>query len=244
MTILATDPTSTITQLERDQTENAKYWNTCTCTCTVLSVISAGCNYGSDTTCLFPCRCVATCHRIRGCIDEGYTCGSLNYHEDLDANDGKTFSGPQCQIGEFCQHNFLNTTAGLQHATYSLSWLCISLITWSIHACVYATGNVGYGKTARQTADYGGRTADLALDGIGYDTYRRHCIYTAEVPGTIAFWTVDLGTRHQILNITIYKRHGKFKLEIAMTTIIGGNFVMIGQILVYDKFLAAYYSAV
>ena len=113
---------------------------------------------------------------------------------------------------------------------------------------MFATGNIGYGKTASQTQNYNGLSADLALDGVGYDWPRPFavdmCATTLAHPDTIAFWTVDLGRRHQILNITIYKRHGKFKLEIAMTTIIGGNFVMIGQILVYDKFLAAYYSAV
>ena len=65
----------------------------------VLSVFSAGCIFGSDPDCLFPCHCDGNCDTTRGC-DVGDTCESLNYHESLDADDGETFSGPQCQIGE------------------------------------------------------------------------------------------------------------------------------------------------
>ena len=62
--------------------------------------VAAGCNYGSDPDCLFPCHCFWNCDPTRGCTDDPYTCESLTY-VGLDDNDGRTFSGPQCQIGEF-----------------------------------------------------------------------------------------------------------------------------------------------
>ena len=72
----------------------------------------------------------------------------------------------------------------------------------------FATGNIGYGKTATQSGTYDINTADLALDGRGYGTGLNgldHCTHT-DAPPVVAYWTVDLGKRHQILNITIYNR--------------------------------------
>ena len=83
--------------------------------------------------------------------------------------------------------------------------------------CVFTTGNIGYGKIASQSGDKYGLSADLALDGIGYgigDDGLDRCAYT-DGPSlfTSAFWTVDLGRRHQILNVTIYNRGSKFSFK-------------------------------
>ena len=83
--------------------------------------------------------------------------------------------------------------------------------------CV-ATGNIGYGKNASQTGVVANLTADLALDGVGYWTGIgiHHCPYAFAPSGSTAYWTVDLGKRHQILNITIYKLPGTFILNVIL----------------------------
>ena len=77
-------------------------------------IFAAGCNYGSDPNCRFPCHCGGNCDPTLGCNVED-TCDSLDYDENLDDEDGRTFSGPQCQIGEFkqltlvakCRYNYI-----------------------------------------------------------------------------------------------------------------------------------------
>ena len=76
----------------------------------------------------------------------------------------------------------------------------------------FATGNIGYGKTASQSGHYNALLARLAVDGVGYGIgYEglEHCAHPVAPSGTNAHWTVDLGTRHQILNVTIYNRRGR-----------------------------------
>ena len=83
-----------------------------------------------------------------------------------------------------------------------------------------STGNIGYGQSASQSGDLRDSwTADRALDGRGFGTGDfglDHCAHTnARELSTDAYWTVDLGKKHQILNVTIYNRQrGKcnFKL--------------------------------
>ena len=79
--------------------------------------------------------------------------------------------------------------------------------------CVFATGNIGYGKTATQSGTLRLWTADLALDGGGFGSGTAgldSCAFTdfssLSPHNTAAYWTVDLGKRHQILNVTIYNR--------------------------------------
>ena len=83
-------------------------------------------------------------------------------------------------------------------------------------AVCFATGNIGYGKSATQSGTFASYTADLALDGRGYGTGSNgidHCAHTdagrLSPPRAVAYWTVDLGKRHQILNVTIYNRRGR-----------------------------------
>ena len=84
----------------------------------------------------------------------------------------------------------------------------------------FATGYIGYGKTATQSGTFESWSADLALDGGGYGTglHGLDMCATADAgQSSLAYWTVDLGKRHQILNITIYKRPGKFRLKTQKT---------------------------
>ena len=83
----------------------------------------------------------------------------------------------------------------------------------------FATGNIGYNKSATQSGTYKTNTADLALDGRGYGAGRSGigwCAHThasdLSPTDTAAYWTVDLGKRHQIINVTIYNRQGKCSL--------------------------------
>ena len=88
---------------------------------------------------------------------------------------------------------------------------------------VFATGNIGYGKVARQSGSWTGLSAALALNGRGFDGTGRDGIGQCAHPDgsrvsprePVAYWTVDLGKKHQILNVTIYNRHvGKCKLKL------------------------------
>ena len=94
------------------------------------SSIVAGCNYGPGWGCLFPCHCAEDCDSTRGCIDglysiEGHVCESLSY-QSLDDEDGRTFTGPQCQIGEF--HQLLNTSVGVQRNKHRHLLICMCRI--------------------------------------------------------------------------------------------------------------------
>ena len=80
---------------------------------TTPSFFKASCNYGPGSDCLFPCHCAGNCDSMRGCTDVGDACESLRYQNIYD-EDGKIFSGPQCQIGEFhtsALHNATNINA-------------------------------------------------------------------------------------------------------------------------------------
>ena len=83
---------------------------------------------------------------------------------------------------------------------------------WSLELCPFATGNIGYGKDASQTGMVGQRPAELALDGRGYGLLSpgghgiTYCAHPDAGRSSVAHWTVDLGKRHQILNVTIYNR--------------------------------------
>ena len=81
----------------------------------------------------------------------------------------------------------------------------------------FVTGNIGYGKPATQSGTLHSLTADHALDGRGFGTVGQglhHCTHT-NAPPAVAYWTVDLDKRHQILNVTIYNRHrGKCNLNV------------------------------
>ena len=92
--------------------------------------------------------------------------------------------------------------------TIAIALSCCSLILESCYLC-FATGNIGYGKAASQSESWNGLTADLGLDGRGYGTGVEnigHCAHPASTSWIDAYWTVDLGKRHQILNVTIYNR--------------------------------------
>ena len=82
-----------------------------------------------------------------------------------------------------------------------------------------APGNIGYGKTASQTGTHRELSADLALDGVGFGIGFNgidHCAHPLALGGAIAYWTVDLGKRHQILNVTIHNRRGKCCLKVVI----------------------------
>ena len=84
----------------------------------------------------------------------------------------------------------------------------------------FVTGNIGYGQTVSQTETLNEYSADLALDGVGYGTGYfglNHCAATNEPPDVIAFWIVDLGRRHHILNVTIYKWQGRSILIVVLS---------------------------
>ena len=81
----------------------------------------------------------------------------------------------------------------------------------------FTTGNIGYGKNASQSGTRNSWSADLALDGRGYGSGSNGLDYCAHAntrrlsshPPAVAYWTVDLGKMHQILNVTIYNRRSK-----------------------------------
>ena len=104
------------------------------------------------------------------------------------------------------------STIDLEHCT---------LILWTLLVRVFATGNIGYGKTATQSGTWGGLTADRALDGRGFGAGQYKIDWCAHTEAsrlspvnTPAYWTVDLVKRHQLLNVTIYNRQGKFSLKL------------------------------
>ena len=76
----------------------------------------------------------------------------------------------------------------------------------------FAAGNIVYRKIATQSGTLQSWSADLALDGRGFGTGAHglgYCAHTdARQLPTDAFWTVDLGKKHQILNVTIYNGPG------------------------------------
>ena len=102
--------------------------------------------------------------------------------------------------------------------TNTIDLECCQLILSSLNSLVFAAGNIGYGKTVSQSGTYRDLSASLALNGRGYDGTGADGLdqcahpHAGELspPQTVAYWTVDLGKRHQILNVTIYNRQGKF----------------------------------
>ena len=127
-------------------------------------------------------------------------------------------------VEHFLDHNarlvsFINRkwkTAKRQKKNNALDVKCRSL-----NYCVvnfFATGNIGIGKNASQTGTLGAFAADRALDGRTAGSYTGYCAYAYEPSGTNAYWTVDLGKRHQILNITIYRWLGKIVLNVLLIT--------------------------
>ena len=77
----------------------------------------------------------------------------------------------------------------------------------------FVTGNIGYHKTATQSGTRKSWSADRALDGYGYGAgasgldWCTHTDPSTVAPeDTAAYWRVDLGKRHRILNVTIYNR--------------------------------------
>ena len=84
----------------------------------------------------------------------------------------------------------------------------------------FTTGNIGYGKNASQSGTRNSWSADLALDGHGYGVgasgldFCTHTDSSSLAPkNNAAYWTVDLGKKHQILNVSIYNR-GKCSLKL------------------------------
>ena len=92
-----------------------------------------------------------------------------------------------------------------------------SVVTSFVCVCFF-TGNIGFGGTATQTGMYGRLSASLALDGIGHHVNDSNCAHPLAPVNTTAHWAVDLGKRHQILNVTIYNRPSKFSCIVVVAT--------------------------
>ena len=127
----------------------------------------------------------------------------------LDDDDARAFSGPQCQIGDF--QRSLNTpvdTAVTHHKQcrrLEHHRSCIVCSHFIGYFCI-AIGNIGYGKNANQTGVFAEMFAHFAVDGVGVSS----CAHPAASEGANAYWTIDLGKRHQILSVTVYNSGSKF----------------------------------
>ena len=78
----------------------------------------------------------------------------------------------------------------------------------------HVPGNVAFHKTASQsTAKWNERyPASKAVDGSIDESYQ-HCAVSIGVPGTHAWWKVDLGENYKIYRVIIYNgnKHVKSK---------------------------------
>lgn len=74
---------------------------------------------------------------------------------------------------------------------------------------IYSSGNVAYGKRTNQSGSYQGQTSNRAVDGnivINSGDAMKTCAhpYTWDVDGGNAWWYVDLGSVHQVYNVTVF----------------------------------------
>ena len=74
-------------------------------------------------------------------------------------------------------------------------------------------GNIAYHKDTEQLGKWYNHSASRAVDGDpNSDIYKGHCAHPLNNDNLPAWWRVDLGQLHVVINVTVYNRD-EYKCE-------------------------------